>query len=114
VRIVLLSDWFLPRVGGLELHLKELSAELARRGHEVYVVTTTPADPAVQGRLQTRTMEVADGVEVVRLPLPVVPGVGLTLSPSVAVAVDAALEEIGPDVVHIHAGVVPPLALAGG
>lgn len=113
MRIVLLCDWFLPRLGGLELHLRDLAGELDARGHEVHVVTSTPADPALQGRLQTASPGVAPGVRVHRLEVALLPAVGLVRSPAVGRLVASSLRRIGPDVVHVHAGLVPPLALAG-
>jgi glycosyltransferase involved in cell wall biosynthesis len=114
VKIVLLSDWFLPRLGGVELQLRDLGGQLASRGHEVHVVTTTPADPRAQGPLQTAAVGVPDGVEVHRVDVPLVPGLHVTFSPRAGVAMRDALEEIAPDVVHAHASIGSTGALAGG
>lgn len=46
MKILHFSPAFLPHVGGLELNVANLAAELARRGCEVVVVTTTPAGEA--------------------------------------------------------------------
>lgn len=35
----MVSDFFLPQLGGVEVHIYELSKELVGRGHEVTVVT---------------------------------------------------------------------------
>jgi glycogen(starch) synthase len=43
VKVLHYSPAFLPDVGGLELNVANLAGELARRGCEVVVVTTTPA-----------------------------------------------------------------------
>lgn len=43
MRIVHVTDTFLPRVGGLELHVRDLAARQAALGHDVVVVTTTRA-----------------------------------------------------------------------
>lgn len=40
MRVAQLTPYFPPHLGGVEFHVKELSEELARRGHEVRVVTT--------------------------------------------------------------------------
>ncbi|MEM9562306.1 MAG: glycosyltransferase family 4 protein [Actinomycetota bacterium] len=60
LRILQVSARFRPYVGGTEIHTAEVSAELARRGHQVTVLTTDlggdlPAD------------ELVDGVPVVRV-----------------------------------------------
>jgi glycosyltransferase involved in cell wall biosynthesis len=39
VRVLMLAQWYPPIVGGEELHVASLSAELAARGHEVTVAT---------------------------------------------------------------------------
>jgi len=39
LRIAMVSDWFLPRVGGVEVSIHELARALGTRGHEVFVVT---------------------------------------------------------------------------
>ena len=44
MRIALVSDWYAPRLGGIEAHLVALKERLERAGHEVHVVTTTPGD----------------------------------------------------------------------
>jgi glycosyltransferase involved in cell wall biosynthesis len=114
VKVTLVTDWFLPRLGGLELHVRDLAGALAARGHEVDVVTTTPADPSRQGRLQVDPLPEPRGVRVHRLPLFLLPGAGLTVSLRAVPVAGAILDRIGPDVVHVHAGLVPPLPLAAG
>ena len=114
MRIVLLSDWFLPRLGGIELQLRDLAGELARRGHRVDVVTTTPADADVQGSLQTAALGLPEGVTVHRVDIPIVPGLHVTLSPRVAGAMRERLDAIRPDVVHVHGSIASTGALAGG
>ncbi len=49
LRVALLSDWYLPRRGGIELHLADLAERLAAAGHRVDVLTTTPAGGAAGG-----------------------------------------------------------------
>ncbi|ROO90994.1 glycosyltransferase involved in cell wall biosynthesis [Actinocorallia herbida] len=84
-----MSDCFLPRLGGIEVQVDELAAAQRADGHEVAVVTATPG-PDFAGLLRVGP----------RVPwgLPV----GGSLRP--------VLEELKPDVLHIHAGVVSPFA----
>ena len=53
LRILQVSDFFEPFVGGMEQHVKTLSRGLAQRGHEVTVATVhlpgTAVDEAVDG-----------------------------------------------------------------
>lgn len=100
MRIVHISDCYVPRLGGIEVQVRAIAMAQAARGDAVTVITATPgAAPA------------DDGVDVVRfdahLPFetPVHPrGVPL---------IKHVLERIKPDVVHIHAGVVSPFAWMG-
>lgn len=100
MRIVHISDCYLPRLGGIEVQVRAIAMAQAARGDEVHVITATPGAPVHD-----------PGVEVIRfdghLPFetPVHPrGVPL---------IRAALQRIRPDVVHIHAGVVSPFAWMG-
>ena len=112
MKIVLVSDWFLPRLGGVELQLRDLAGELTSAGHQVHVVTTTPADPRAQGSLQTGLVALPDGVSVHRLDVPLLPGLGITLSQRAGPAMKGLLRTLEPDVVHIHASICSTAALA--
>ena len=47
MRLIELTDMYPPVIGGLERFVALLSEELARRGHEVHVVTgAVPGAPA--------------------------------------------------------------------
>lgn len=83
MRILHVSDCYLPRVGGIELHLRDLAHHQARAGHDVGVATRTAAtgtDP-VPGVLRVFSLTAAD------------------------------LAALAPDVLHAHVSVVSPLAL---
>ncbi|MGA2924699.1 MAG: glycosyltransferase family 4 protein [Solirubrobacteraceae bacterium] len=58
-RILMLTDFFEPVIGGLELHVGMMSRELARRGHHVAVATLAHPDRP--------TWERHDGVSVHRV-----------------------------------------------
>ena len=113
MKIVLVSDWFLPRLGGVELQLRDLAGELASGGHDVHVVTTTPADPSAQGSLQTGSVALSDGVSVHRLDVPLLPRFGITLSRRAGPAMRGLLRTIEPDAIHIHVSICSTAALAG-
>jgi glycosyltransferase involved in cell wall biosynthesis len=49
MKIALVSDWFVPRIGGLEHQMRDLARELAARGHDVEIITATPGAPVVEG-----------------------------------------------------------------
>ncbi len=96
----MLTDCYLPRLGGIEVQVADLSARLVARGHEVEVFTLTPG---AVGFGQTETL---DGIRVhrlgVRLPRQ------LLVNPLATRGLRAQLE--GFDVAHIHMGVVSPFA----
>ena len=101
MRVALVCDWFLPRQGGIELHLRDLALTLREVGVDARIVTTTRGDALV------------DGVPVHRVRTPLAPLAGFALSPAVAGAVNRVIREERFDVVHAHASVVSPLAFAG-
>src|SRR3569623_281966 len=49
LRIAIISDWYLPRLGGIELYLGELTARLKAAGHDVEVLTPVPGPAEVNG-----------------------------------------------------------------
>jgi glycosyltransferase involved in cell wall biosynthesis len=87
----MVSDVYLPRLGGIEMHVHDLAVQLRRAGHAVTVFTATPA-PAV----------VNDG-PVLRLPS--VAGISTSTE-----TVHRSLESGEYDVVHAHTSFFSPLA----
>ena len=91
MRIALVSDVYLPRLGGIELQVHDLAAQLIRAGNDVTVFTITDGPSAV------------GDVPVVRLPA--LGGVPLPT------AVDRLRRELPRfDVVHCHSSLLSPLA----
>lgn len=103
MRIVHVSDCYLPRLGGIEQQVSGLAEAQAQAGHEVHVITATrhaePAEAAI------------NGVQVHRLtaPLPF----DLPLHPRAGRVIHRQLAALGADVVHVHLGAVSPFAWAG-
>lgn len=91
MRIALVSDCYLPRLGGIELQVHDLAVQLIRAGHDVTVFTVTEGSSA------------AGDVPVVRLPA----FAGLPL-PAAVDRLRVALHCF--DVVHCHSSLVSPLA----
>ncbi|GAA0947016.1 glycogen synthase [Kribbella koreensis] len=91
MRIALVSDVYLPRLGGIEMHVHDLAVQLRRAGHAVTVFTATPADSP------------ATDVPVVRLP-------SLAGVPTSLDALRFALGSGEYDVVHAHTSFFSPLA----
>ncbi|MBL8569037.1 MAG: glycosyltransferase family 4 protein [Phreatobacter sp.] len=98
MKIALVSDWFVPRVGGIEMQMRDLALALMARGHDVRVICGVPGEPEV------------DGIPVERLPGPRLPGFGIAVTPGVFRALRQAMAGGGYDVIHIQVGNVAPIA----
>lgn len=98
MRIALACDWFLPRMGGVELHLRDLALALRARGVDARVVTTT------------RGPDEVDGVPVHRIPAALSPVGGFAFAPGAMARLERTLLGAGFDLVHAHASVVSPVA----
>ena len=105
-RIAIVADWYVPRIGGLELHLRDLSRHLARHGHPVDVVCMTRDDGSRPGDWSS------PGVTVHRLSVPRLPGLDTIRDPSAVPAMESLLRELRPDVIHTH-NAFSPLAHVG-
>jgi len=105
VKIALLSDCYLPRLGGIEVQVHDLAARLIERGHEVVVLTATPGTHGERGGF----VDEVDGVAVHRLALRL--PFELPVNPLAPRLLRQRLAEGGFDVAHIHMGVVSPFAV---
>lgn len=100
LRIGLVSDCYVPRLGGIEMQVHDLARNLRAAGHEVVVITTTGGP------------DVVDGVPVVRIDAPLLP-FDIPFTRGAFRSVAAALVSERVDVAHFHGGVVSPLAYKG-
>ena len=96
MRIVQVSPWFYPHLGGVESHVQGLARELAARGHEVTVVTArhTPSAPA---------RESVDGFDIIRVKPRMI-----VLRTPIAPRIRSVLRDLPADVIHAH--LPPPLS----
>jgi glycosyltransferase involved in cell wall biosynthesis len=101
VRVALACDWFLPRVGGIELHLRDLALALRATGVDARIVTTTRGEAVV------------DGVPVHRVRTPLLPRAGVAYLPGMLHDIERLIRREAFDVVHAHASIVSPVAFAG-
>src|SRR6185503_15908058 len=101
MKIALVCDWFLPRVGGIERHLAELGKHLAAENHEVTIITPTKG-PASS----------VSGVRVRRLPACLLPGIGLLWTPTSFRRLGGVLRSEAFDIVHVHSSIISPAAYA--
>jgi glycosyltransferase involved in cell wall biosynthesis len=101
MKVALVCDWFLPRLGGIELHLRDLALALRRAGVDARVVTTTRGPAEV------------DGVPVHRIPAALSPIGGFAFTPGALRALGQSIRDERFDLVHAHASVVSPVAYGG-
>lgn len=105
MRIVHVSDCYSPRTGGIETHLGELTRTQAAQGHEVHVFTVERGT----GNEIHGQVELQGSVTVHRL------GTMMPLhapwNPAAGVMSARLLDELRPDVVHAHAGIMCPLSM---
>lgn len=87
MKIVHATDCYLPRLGGIELHVHDLAQRQRDLGHQVTVTTRTPLPDGVEDLRESTVLRLR--------------------------RVDKeSLHELAPDVVHVHLSVVSPFALA--
>ncbi len=104
MKVALLSDCYLPRLGGIEVQTHDLAQQLLALGHEVEVFTATPGP---QGE-RNGEVTVLDGVPVHRLAtrLPW----DLPVNPLAPPELRRRLRDGEFEVAHVQTGVVSPFA----
>jgi glycosyltransferase involved in cell wall biosynthesis len=100
MRIGLVSDCYLPQVGGIEMQVHDLALHLREAGHDVVVVTSIGGPDEV------------DGIRVHRLDVPLLP-FNIPFTPKTFHEVADILRAEQVDVAHFHGGIVSPLAYFG-
>ncbi len=98
LKIALTCDWFLPQIGGIELHLKDLALHLKKEGHLPHIITPFPG---------TRSYE---GIPVHRIRSRRIPKVKIRLNPLTLKSLERILKKGKFDILHAHSGVVSPFA----
>ncbi len=93
MKIAHVSDFYLPRLGGIETHVSDLAGVQRQAGHDVHVITSTPG--VADSGVHRCTMGF-------RRPS--------ALHPMATVAALRMLRDLDVDVVHAHLGVGSPLA----
>lgn len=113
MKIAIVSDYYYPQLGGVTEHVHGQATELARRGHEVTVIT-----PGLVKVPRTVDGDVLppETFEVVRLgrALPVYANRAealVTWSPRLGASLDRLFEERRFDVVHVHNPIGPWLPI---
>lgn len=101
LKIALVTDWYFPRFGGLELHLRDVALELVARGHEVHIVTGIRGD------------EKLDELRIHRLNVPNFPLYGFVYTPGAYRRIKEILQREAFDVIHVHVSYLSPTAFIG-
>jgi glycosyltransferase involved in cell wall biosynthesis len=114
LKVALLSDWYLPRLGGLELHIRDLAQGLTASGCEVHIVTPTPAAPGAQAHgLPAVALPHPRGVVVHRLSAPLLPRYKLVYTSSAFEEIRSVCARERYDVVHTMVSIASPAAMGG-
>lgn len=101
MRVALVTDWYHPRIGGIELHLRDLGARLSAAGHDVVVITPTPGPSDV------------DGLRVLRVEGRRAPHFGFLMTAAGVRALGDAIVNEQVDVAHCHVSIVSPAGFGG-
>ncbi|MGI9051291.1 MAG: glycosyltransferase family 4 protein [Ilumatobacteraceae bacterium] len=99
LRVGLVSDCYVPQVGGIEMQVHDLAQRLIGAGHDVVVVTPTAGPSEV------------DGVRVRRLDVPLLP-FNIPFTPKSFRMTAEVLAREHVDVAHFHGGIASPLSYA--
>ncbi|WP_240322718.1 glycosyltransferase family 4 protein [Austwickia chelonae] len=105
MKIALLSDCYLPRLGGIEVQVRDLAYHLLAAGHEVEVFTATLGDHDERGGV----VEIVDGLPIHRMGIEL-PG-RLPMNPLAAREMKHRLTVGSFDVAHVHMGITSPFTV---
>ncbi len=107
LKIALVCDWYLPRVGGIESHLRDLGAKLSQNGHQVHVITPIP------DTTPTPDTEKTGAVKVIRVSTPLFPYFHFMITKKGIIKLEAVLKAERYDLVHCHFSYISPFAFGG-
>jgi glycosyltransferase involved in cell wall biosynthesis len=99
MRIAHVTDFYLPRLGGIEMHVSDLARRQYAAGHDVTIVTSSPAEGCDDSADTPTVVRVTDSFRRPRAIHPAAPFVGARF-----------LLDGDFDVVHVHVGTGTPLA----
>jgi len=93
MRIAHVTDFYPPRLGGIEMHVTDLAGRQRAQGHDVQVITSTPGPPGPHVRRVTGAFRHPHALHPFAVPAGI-----------------RTLRDLDVDVVHAHLGVGTPLA----
>ena len=101
MRIIQVSPYSWDALGGVQIHIRQLTKHLQQRGHEVLVLAPGDTPGRKEGAcIVGRTFDIHTNGSVARL----------AFAPSTMKAIEDAMHDFAPDVVHVH----EPFALSVG
>lgn len=101
MRIIQVSPYSWDALGGVQIHIRQLTKHLQKRGHEVLVLAPGDTPGWQEGAcIVGRTFDIHTNGSVARL----------AFAPSTMKALEDAMNDFAPDVVHVH----EPFALSVG
>jgi len=100
LKIGLVSDCYVPRLGGIEMQVHDLARHLQGIGHDVVVITPSPGPAEV------------DGIRVRRVAARTLP-FDIPFMPSTFRTITRLLQEEQVDVAHFNGGIMSPVAFIG-
>lgn len=99
-KIAMISDWYFPKVGGIEYSMHTLAKTLSKHGYEVSVITRSyPGVPEYSRR---------DGVSVIRVKGKPLPGQRRFLMPGAYKELFNLLKKTGIMILSIVMGLIHP------
>jgi len=113
LKIALVCDWYFPRVGGIESHLRELGKKLCENGHQVHVITPIPDIPSIRDTIPTPCDAKARDFRVIRISTPLFPYFHFMISKNGITKLENILKSEKYDLVHCHFSYVSPFAFGG-
>ncbi len=96
LKIALICDWFLPQMGGTEMHMQDLADRLSQAGHEVHVITPIPGS------------EKGEKFRIHRLNVPLLPYARCVYTRSAFRKIESILKKEAFDIVHCHCNIISP------
>ncbi len=109
LKIALVSDWFYPKVGGIENHIHELALNLLKKGHEPYVITHNQYN-GVDG-LSLNNYDKKFPYHVYRIPSFIsIKNLGVSLGPDNLSKINILYKTLRFDITHSHS-IFSPLSI---
>lgn len=102
-RIALISDWYFPKVGGIEYSIHALAKILKMQGHEVNIIT--------RSYLGFPEYSVRDGIEIIRIKGKTLPGQHRLLMPNAYKELYRLLKKKNYEIVNCH-GLDSPIGIS--